>query len=397
MAQESYELESGVDNYLLEDGSGQLLIDQRVEVVGNDTVGVTEANNKSWLKVILENFGVSDVSNIATGFVKLASSTVGLTESRNELRTQWDYLLEDGSGFGYRLEDDSGIYIQDYPIKVAGTETLGITESSQKNLGFLKNVADTVGLTDLGALTLTGFVKVATQFLVAVEEANNYLKELINFYELEDGSGLLILEDGTGGRYELDQLEIVKIITTTLGLTEASQKLLGPIKQIADIVGLTEASNRARIMFRNTTQETVGITEAKNRLGTWIRNIGETVGLTEAQNRLGTIKRNISDTLGLTESNNFIRGLRKTLNDTVGLTEVLNTVTGIVYVIDETIGLTDAVNRLRSVFISVNLGNFVATAAINLSNFYALAGYDLESMTATDSYNAGNFTITDDN
>ncbi len=397
MAQESYELESGVDNYLLEDGSGQLLIDQRVEVVGSDTVGVTEANNKSWLKVILENFGVSDASNIATGFVKLASSTVGLTESRNELRTQWDYLLEDGSGFGYRLEDDSGIYIQDYPIKVAGTETLGITESSQKNLGFLKNVADTVGLTDLGALTLTGFVKVATQFLVAVEEANNYLKELINFYELEDGSGLLILEDGTGGRYELDQLEIVKIITTTLGLTEASQKLLGPIKQIADIVGLTEASNRARIMFRNTTQETVGITEAKNRLGTWIRNIGETVGLTEAQNRLGTIKRNLSDTLGLTESNNFIRGLRKTLNDTVGLTEVLNTVTGIVYVIDETIGLTDAVNRLRSVFISVNLGNFVATAAINLSNFYALAGYDLESMTATDSYNAGNFTITDDN
>jgi hypothetical protein len=30
---ESYELESGVDNYLLEDSSGQLLIDQRVEVI----------------------------------------------------------------------------------------------------------------------------------------------------------------------------------------------------------------------------------------------------------------------------------------------------------------------------------------------------------------------------
>jgi hypothetical protein len=41
--QESYELESGVDNYLLEDSSGQLLIDQRVEVISSSTVGITEA------------------------------------------------------------------------------------------------------------------------------------------------------------------------------------------------------------------------------------------------------------------------------------------------------------------------------------------------------------------
>jgi hypothetical protein len=70
MAIESYELESGVDNYLLEDSSGQLLIDQRVEVISSSTVGITEASNNSWLKVIVNNIGLTDVANTAKGFVK---------------------------------------------------------------------------------------------------------------------------------------------------------------------------------------------------------------------------------------------------------------------------------------------------------------------------------------
>lgn len=39
---DSYIIEAGVDNYLLEDSSGQLLIDQRVEVISSSIVGITE-------------------------------------------------------------------------------------------------------------------------------------------------------------------------------------------------------------------------------------------------------------------------------------------------------------------------------------------------------------------
>lgn len=396
MAIESYELESGVDKYLLEDSSGQLLIDQRVEVISTSTVGITEARNKSWVKVLISNMGLTDVVNTAKGFVKLASTILGLTESKNYQQTQWDYLLEDGTGFGYLTEDGAGIYIQDYPF-INVSSTVGVTESSQKTLGFLKNITSTLGLTDIGINIQTGFVKVATQFIAAVEEVNNYLLTLVNFYELEDGTGLYINEDGTGGRYELDQLQIIQVLVATLGLTELSQKLLGPVKHLSDTVGLTSAVNRAMVMYRNVTLATVGITETKNRLGAWIRNLSSTVGITEVSNRLGVIKRNLSSTVGLTGVNNYLRGLSRTLTSTVGLIGVNNIITGIVYNIASTIGLVEVSNKIRSVFISNNLGDFITLASISLANFFVVNSYNNEDMTGVDSYNAGNLIIRDDN
>ncbi len=392
---DQYLIEAGVDNYLLEDASGQLLIDQRVEVVGSSTVGVTESTNKSWLKVIVNNLGLTDVANTAKGFVKnTVLATLGLTESKNYQQTQYDYLHEDGLGFGYLLEDSSGIYIQDYPFKVAVTSNVGVTEASQKVTGFVKQFAETLGLTDT-INYVTGFFKVATQFVVAAESVLNYILTEVNFYGLEDGTGHYQPEDGAGG-YLLDQLQILKYAAATLGLTEASQKLTGPIKYISDTVGLTFAANRAMVMYRNTTLSTIGLTEALNRIGTLKRNLASTVGITETINRLGVIKRNLTSTVGLTGVNNYIRGLARTLTSTVGVTESILDITGIVKEALETIGITEVATKIRSVFISTNIGDFIVMASVTFNNFFVVDSYNNEDMTGVDSYNTGNLIIRDD-
>ena len=392
---DQYLIEAGIDNYLLEDGLGSYVIDQRIEVK-NDTVGLVETKNNTFIKNVGGNtVGISESHNEADGFVKNTTlSTLGITEVLNELRTEFDYLLEDGSGFGYLLEDSAGIYIQDYPLKVQNT-TVGVTEASQKITGFLKNIASTVGLTD-AQNKVTGFFKVVTSALVAIEGVVNSLLTEINVYALEVGDNYE-LEDGAG-RYELDQLEILKNIAFTVGITEASQKLRGLIEQISQTVELNESSNRAMVMFRNVTTATVGLVEATNRLGVWIRNLSSTVGLTESNNPAQVMLRNIATaTVGITEASNRLRGRIKNLTSTVGVTEVNNLVSGIVQQIASTIGITEVNNRVRSVFIDFDLMNMISVAGVSFANFIANVSQDNSDITVIDSYNIGDLNLSDTN
>jgi len=390
----AYLIEAGVDNYLLEDGSGVYLVDERI-INQNETVGVTETIQPHWTKVITNIVELSETNNIAKGFVKLVSDTVGLVFSRNSKIRNQNYLLEDNSNDALLLEDGSGLYLLDVLLANIN-ENVGVTESSNKVLGLLKQIADTIGFTD-AVNYATGFFKVVTSSLVALESTINKLLTEVNTYLLEDSSGRYQTEEDTD-LYLLDQLLIVRTAAlSTLGLTEASQKYLGPIKSILDTVNLNEAVNRLGTLKRNISS-TLGLNESNNRAMTLLRNVAtSTLGITEASNRLGGLIRNISSTLGLTEASNKLRGRLKNIADTVGVTEASNIITGIVKVIADTIGLTDLINRIRIVFISNNVGDFVAIASIDLSVFTAYDSYDFESMTVIDSYNFGDFIIIDDN
>jgi hypothetical protein len=390
----AYLIEAGVDNYLLEDGSGVYLVDERI-INQNETVGITETIQPHWTKVITNIVELSETNNIAKGFVKLVSDTVGLVFSKVTKTRNQNYLLEDNSNDALLLEDGSGLYLLDVLLANIN-ENVGVTESSNKVLGLLKQIADTIGFTD-AVNYATGFFKVVTSSLVALESTINKLLTEVNTYLLEDSSGRYQTEEDTD-LYLLDQLLIVRTAAlSTLGLTEASQKYLGPIKSILDTVNLNEAVNRLGTLKRNISS-TLGLNESNNRAMTLLRNVAtSTLGITEASNRLGGLIRNISSTLGLTEASNKLRGRLKNIADTVGVTEASNIITGIVKVIADTIGLTDLINRIRIVFISNNVGDFVAIASIDLSVFTAYDSYDFESMTVIDSYNFGDFIIIDDN
>jgi hypothetical protein len=390
-----YLIEAGVDGYLLEDGSGVLLIDEIV-INKNETVGITESVQPHWTKVISNIVELAESSNIAKGFVKVLSDTIGLVFSSNKKTRNQNYLLEDNSNDAIMLEDGSGLYLVD-TLLANISDTVGVTETSNKVLGLLKNIADTIQFTD-ATNKVTGFVKVATQFIVSLESAINKISTEVNLYLLEDGSGRYQTEEDTD-LYLLDQLLIVKNTTPfTIGITEASEKYLGPIKQVLDTVRLDELSNRLGSLVRNATTFTVGLVEANNRARVMVRNAATfTVGITEASNRLGGLIRNLSSTVGLTETVNKLRGRLQNISDTVGLTEVLNIITGIVKVIDDTIGFTEAINRIRVVFISNNLGDFIVVDATDLDTFTALDSMDFSDMIVIDSYNFDSFIITDDN
>ena len=390
----AYLIEAGVDNYLLEDGSGVYLVDEIVKVK-NETVGITESVQPHWTKVITNIVELSENNNIAKGFVKLLAETVGLVFSSNKKTRNQNFLLEDNSNDALMLEDGSGLYLVDVLLANIN-ENVGVTESSNKVLGLLKNIAETIEFTD-STNYVKGFVKVATQFIVSVESTINKLLTEVNTYLLEDSSGRYQTEEDTD-LYLLDQLLIVRVKDEIVELTSAIDKYLGPIKQIADTVQLTEASNRLGTLIRNATTFTVGITEANNRARIMFRNISTTtIGITEASNRLGGLIRNIASTLGLTEASNKLRGRLKNIADTVGITEASNIITGIVKVIADTIGLTEAINRIRIVFISNNLGDFVVVDSTDLTTFTALDSIDFSDMTVIDSYNFDSFIIVDDN
>ena len=389
------------DNYILEDGSGVLLLenldrykqDIPLKVINNN-VGVTESENRVKGITITNTIGLSDVSNIAKGFAKNIASTLGLVFSNNRKTRNQNFLLEDNSNDALMLEDGSGLYLIDVLLANIN-ENVGVTESSNKVLGLLKQIAETIEFTD-STNYVKGFVKVATQFIVSVESTINKLLTEVNTYLLEDSSGRYQTEEDTD-LYLLDQLLIIRVKDEIVELTSAFDKYLGPIKHIADTILLTETSNRAMVMLRNITTNTLGLTETNNRLSNLVRNISTTLGLTETINRLGVIKRNIASTVGLTEASNKLRGRLKNIADTVGITEASNIITGIVKVIVDTIGLTEAINRIRIVFISNNLGDFVVVDSTDLATFTALDSIDISDMTVIDSYNFDSFIIIDDN
>lgn len=390
------------DLYLLEDGSGYYLyenndrakIDQLI-TNNNETVGVTETTLLVKFKNILNTVGLTEAVNHAIGFAKTATqSIVGVTESLNTKTRNQNILLEDNSNDALLLEDGSGLYLLDFLIATSN-DTVGITEASNKAQGLLEIINDTVGFTD--ALNyVTGFFKVVTEAIVGVEYVLNKILTEINLYQLEDGSGRYELEDGAGN-YELDQLLLLKYASSTLGLTEVSNKFAGAFKNIADTVNLNETIVRARVMFRNITTSIVGLVEADNHALNLVRTVAlSTVGLTEALNKALSITT-AATTVGLTEAVNSGRGRLQNIAETVGLTEARNTISGIVKYISDTIGLTDVVNRIRSVFISNNTGDWIATDAIDMGNFIAMDAKDIGNMTVIDSYNSGDFKIIDDN
>jgi len=305
----------------------------------------------------------------------------------------FQFLLEDGSG-NYQLEDGSGNYLQDIPTKVINSTVLA-SQSKDRLLTILKYSQATIGVTEDSPVNyFKGIVKVATQFLVSVEEAFSK-KVTFDVYTLEDGTGSYLLEDGSG-LYKQDIP--TKVINSTLGLVGTQNRLRNFYKNVSSTVGLTEASQKIEGFVRNVTQrivnlqetlakkisdlnhytlesglgsyllengagfyaidnllivrnvvtDTVGLSSLRNQIDGTVQTINETVGLTHILNRLRDQVRNFSEVVGLTE--NTIRArimVRNIIPETVGLIEALSI--GFVRNISSTVGLTESTNRLRSI------------------------------------------------
>ena len=397
---ENFELEDGSGTILLENGTDNYRLDFPI-IVKDEIVGAVELSNKQIIiiKNIASTIGLTGVLNKFAGFVKTATQYIVTPEETNNKKTrEYAYVIEDGTNDAYLLEDGSGIYLQNYPLKVSNS-TVQITETSQKIKGLIKHISSTIGLTEVSQ-KVVGFVKVATQFLVSLE--STIVKKIsdVNYYTLESGLGSYILEDDTG-YYAIDNLIIVKSINSGIvGLTDALNQINGTVHWINETVGLTGVLNRA-IDIVKTFIEIPGLVETVVRSRDLLRNVITNVQVlnpTEAVNRARVMFRNTTtENVGITELSQRLRAIVKTLSYTVGLVELRNFVEGIIKVATtDIIGLTVLANRIRDVFISHNLGIFTQTDAVNIDTFTATDAINLNDMTTIASYNSGDFIIIDD-
>ena len=396
---ERYELEDSSGTLLLENGTDNYRQDFPIFVV-NENVDVSESSNKLIIiiKNIVDNIDLTEAVNKFKGFVKNISDTIiNPEESNNRKIREFAYTLEDTNNDAYLLEDGTGIYLHDYPLRVASS-TVGITHTSQKVRGIIQQLASTVGITE-ASQKVKGFIKNVTQKIVNLESTINKKVRSENIYAIEASTGNYLLEDGLGF-YLIDNLLIVKNATqSTVGIVAGLTQINGTVHNFAETVGLIEAFNRLRDLVR-IFNETPGIVEGIVRVRDIVRNVLTNVQVlnpTEAVNRAMVMFRNTTqEIIGITEVSQRLRSIVRIISDTIGLTDLLNIVTGIVKEALATVGLSEVANRIRDVFISHNIGIFTSTDAVNIDTFTATDSVNLNDMTAIDSYNSGDFIIIDD-
>jgi len=388
-------LEDGSGNYQIEDGSGNYVQDIPTKVI-NSTVLASESKDRllTILKYSQATIGVTEDSpvNYFKGIVKVATQFLVSVEEAFSKKVTFDvYTLEDGSG-SYLLENGTGLYKQDIPTKVINS-TVGLVGTQNRLRNFYKNVSSTLGLTEASE-KIEGFVRIATQKIVNLQEVLATKLSDLNHYTLESGLGSYLLENGTGF-YAIDNLLIIRnAVTDTVGLSSLRNQIDGTVQNINETLGLTDILNRLRDQVRNI-NETVGLDEGIIRARIMLRNIAiETVGLLESLS-IGYV-RNISSTVGINHEGFRIRDLLRNFSDNVGLTEQFTHIEGIVKYISDTVGFTDTVSKFRILGIGFDTGDYITTSLINLSNFITSTQQDTGDMFGFTSFDAGDMKITDD-
>lgn len=186
--------------------------------------------------------------------VKVAPTfTVGITESRNKLKT----MVRNATTFTVAINEARN-HLKTM-VRNAPTFTVGLTEARNKVIGIVKNTPTfTVGITE-ARNKVNGFVKNVPTFTVGITEVRNKVKTMVR-----------------------------NAPTFTVGLTEARNKVKTMVRNTTTAtIGLIEARNRLMTMVRNVSTATIGIVEARNRLRSYTRVVATSiVGLIETVNRL---------------------------------------------------------------------------------------------------------------
>lgn len=246
------------------------------------------------------------------------------------------YELENSSGF-LILENGSDYYEQDYRI-VTSNDILGLNENGNTTLNLVKTVSDTLGFTEV-TNKIRGFFKNITDTLGLVFSSVVAPPSLFE-YLLEDGSGTLFLEDGTGN-YEQD---IPLVLTNeTLGLSENSNRLGTLIRNVNETLGLSEVAEEVHLLTK-VVNETLGFTENTLTETTTLNYLLEGVNPEHYKLEDGTGGYQVeipvyvvNETMGLVENVNIQKTLIRQISDTLLFTDVVNTAKGFFKVVTEAI------------------------------------------------------------
>ena len=143
------------------------------------------------------------------------------------------------------------------------SDTIGLTESDNHNIGLARNLDESVGVTEsfnrlrsqirnineiVGAVDTTtkirGLWKNVTD-TIGLQSIENRAEPSLFEFTLEDGSGTLFLEDSTGN---YAQEQPVLVVNEIVGVVENQNRLKNIFKNLTDIIGLTEVNEAYNVI-----------------------------------------------------------------------------------------------------------------------------------------------------
>ena len=230
------------------------------------------------------------------------------------------------------------------------TDTLGLTDSVQADLGgaqdFIRTVNDTEGLTDTRALDVGRGLTDAlglTDGPIAVS-----LDE-----QLTDPLGLTDVVQVTFSGATTRQID------DALGLTDTTAPATAFARSNSDNLGLTDAVTPELFAgFARQADDTLGLTDAVAAAVTYDRTVADTEGLTDARTVEAAFTRPQDDTLGLTDIRAVEAAHARDINDTEGLTDDASAqlMAAGTRQVDDLLGLSDTVSVVGPIVLADTLG-----------------------------------------
>ena len=383
---EQFLLEDNSGSYFLEDSSGGYRQDFPI-IVSNESVGITETRLPEQQVFLLEDdTGNAILLESGTGFYKqeqpiyLSLNTIGLTEDVNHVRTL-SKTFSDSVGITdvkNRLRSqvrnlDEIVGVTEVKSRLRAllrnfSDTVGLTVSENHNIGLARNINEIVGATESfnrlrnqirNIPEIVGVIDTTTKIrgiwknisdIVGLSSIANKAEPSLFEYTLEDGSGTLYLEDGTGNYV---QEAPVKVFNETVGIVETKSRLGVLFRWISETVGLSEV-NEAYNVIKKVVSSTLGLSETPLKEITTLNLLLEGLNAEHYQLEDGTGGYHlevpvyvVNSTVGLTEQKNQINTIIRNIAEIIGLTVLPNYVTGAVKVVTQfVVSVESTINRL---------------------------------------------------
>ena len=255
------------------------------------------------------------------------------------------------------------------------SDTVGITDNINTQVGAIRIIADNVGISDTIITGVRAVRNIADNVGISdtITKIGTYIRTLADNLSITDtintarnlkismADNVGITDVITGSVFKLVTLAdtvgitdvlshvgtFIRNIPDTIGITDAITTIKTAARNIADTVGITDVITSEKFVLVSIA-DTVGITDTLSIIGTYIRSIIDGIGITDVLAKIGTYKRSIADTAGITDTLNASKGVVRNIADTVGITDVISAIVGKVASLADTIGITDVITYIKT-------------------------------------------------
>ena len=276
--------------------------------------------------------GSSSTGPSPTDYVKTVTDSVGITDSVASVmtvaRTQADAIgITDNVKLnaGHTITDSVGI-VDNVTIKLGRVQAdvIGITDTEA--ITQTRVISDSLGITDTQSTIQVLMVGLAGQW------PNSYSPWITRQGYQAGFSTPFQLQ---GSRVVTGPVDYVKMITDSVGITDAPITVATVSRVQSDNLGITDV---AKLTHGLTQVDAVGVTDNKVSLITSLKT--DLIGITDT--RTITAGHTQTDSIGITDTRIITRVIKVTITDVIGIIDTQSLMRSMTNLLTDTINITDS-------------------------------------------------------